>query len=196
MSNIFDALKRSENEQRGSDSSRPAKATELLQRAERRAVSNWGANVSDVGPEAISLADNKEVVARDTIPPAEAVAAAPGNVERLSAGERSEILNRFQSLPISLPSQSRIVCLTDKESPTAEAIRLLGVRLRDLASDPATEEGLNYEHNPARRQEYDRCQPCLCSCPCAQRKDVVGGRRPAPSVSVADVRHSKVTRHL
>jgi capsular exopolysaccharide synthesis family protein len=132
MSNIFDALKRSEKEQGGSDSSRPAKVTELLQRAERRAVSNWEANVSDLGPEAISIADNKEVVARDTIPLAEAVVAAPGNAERLSAGGRSEILYRFQALPISLPSQSRIVCLTDKESPTAEAIRLLGVRLRDL----------------------------------------------------------------
>ncbi len=132
MSNIFDALKRSENERGGSDSSRPAKATELLQRAERRAVSNWEANVSDVGPEARSFADNNEIIVRGTIPIAEAVAVAPGNAEGLSANERSEILSRFQSLPISLPSQSRIVCLTDKESPTAEAVRLLGVRLRDL----------------------------------------------------------------
>lgn len=132
MSNIFDALKRSENERGGSDSSRPAKATELLQRAERRAVSNWEANVSDVGPEARSFADNNEIIVRGTIPIAEAVAVAPGNAEGLSANERSEILGRFQSLPISLPSQNRIVCLTDKESPTAEAVRLLGVRLRDL----------------------------------------------------------------
>jgi len=132
MSNIFDALKRSENEQVGSDSSRPPKATELLQRVERRAVSNWEAKVSDVGPEARSFADNDEFVVRGTIPTAEAVAVAPGNSEGLSADERSEILSRFQSLPISLPSQSRIVCLTDRDSPAAEAIRLLGVRLRDL----------------------------------------------------------------
>ena len=132
MSNIFDALQISENEQAGSDSSQPAKATELLQRAERRAVSNWEATVSDVGPEATSFADNNEIVVRDTIPLAGAVAVAPGNAEGLSADERSDILSRFQSLPISLPSQSRLVCLTDKENPTAEAIRLLGVRLRDL----------------------------------------------------------------
>jgi capsular exopolysaccharide synthesis family protein len=132
MSNIFDALKRSENEQVGSDSSRPAKATELLQRVERRAVSNWEANVSDVGPEARSFADNDEFVVRGIIPIAEAVAVEPGNAEGLSANERSEILSRFQSLPISLPSQNRIVCLTDRDSPAAEAIRLLGVRLRDL----------------------------------------------------------------
>ena len=132
MSNIFDALRRSENEQVGSDSSRPAKATELLQRVERRAVSNWEANISDVGLEARSFADNNEIVVQGTIPIAEAVAVAPGNAEGLSTNERSEILSRFQSLPISLASQSRLVCLTDKESPTAEAVRLLGVRLRDL----------------------------------------------------------------
>jgi capsular exopolysaccharide synthesis family protein len=132
MSNIFDALKRSENEQDGSDPSRPAKPTELLQRVERRAVSHWEANFSDVGPEAASFADDNEIVVRDTITLAEAVAVAPGKAEGLSANARSENLSRFESLPISLPPQSRIVCLTDKESPTAEAIRLLGVRLRDL----------------------------------------------------------------
>jgi capsular exopolysaccharide synthesis family protein len=132
MSNIFDALQRSENERAGSDSSRPTKATELLQRAERRAVSNWKANVSDVETEATRFADNNEIAVRDTISLAGAVAVAPGNAEGLSADERAEVLSRVQSLPISLPSQSRLVCLTDRESPTAEAIRLLGVRLRDM----------------------------------------------------------------
>ena len=59
-------------------------------------------------------------------------AGATGNAEGVTATERSDIFSRFQSSPISLPSQSRIVCLTDRENPTAEAIRLLGVRLRDL----------------------------------------------------------------
>jgi capsular exopolysaccharide synthesis family protein len=35
-------------------------------------------------------------------------------------------------LPISLSEQSRLVCLTDKDSATAEALRLLAVRLRDI----------------------------------------------------------------
>ena len=48
------------------------------------------------------------------------------------ASERTEVLSRFPSLPISLTPQSRLVCLTDRENPTAEAVRLLGVRLRDL----------------------------------------------------------------
>jgi capsular exopolysaccharide synthesis family protein len=132
MSNIFDALQRSENEQVGSDSPRPAKATELLQRAERRAVSNWEASVIKGKPVATSSVYNNEVAGRDKSFLAETVAAASGNAEELSEDERADILSRFQSLPISPPSQSRIVCLTDKENPTAEAVRLLGVRLRDL----------------------------------------------------------------
>jgi capsular exopolysaccharide synthesis family protein len=132
MSNIFDALQRSEKEQVGSELSRPAKATELLQRAEHRAVSNWEATVVDVESEATSFADSNEVVGRGTILLAEALAAASGNAEGLSADGRSDILSRFQSLPISLPAHNRLVCLTDKENPTAEAIRLLAVRLRDL----------------------------------------------------------------
>ena len=65
MSNLFKAFQRSENEQVGSDSSRPAKVTELLQRAEHRAVSNWEATVFDVEPEAKSFANNNEIVGRD-----------------------------------------------------------------------------------------------------------------------------------
>ncbi len=132
MSNIFDALQRSENELAGGDSSRPAKATELLQRAELRTVSNWKATVVDAEPEETSFADSNEIAGPDTSLLAEVVGASPGNAKNPSADERSKILSRCQSLPISLPPNSRIVCLTDRESPTAEAIRLLGVRLRDL----------------------------------------------------------------
>jgi capsular exopolysaccharide synthesis family protein len=41
-------------------------------------------------------------------------------------------MGQFQNYPFVLSEQSRLVSLTDRESPTAEAIRLLGVRLRDL----------------------------------------------------------------
>ena len=132
MSNLFDALQRSENEQAGSDSPRAAKATELLQRAERRTVLNWEAAFSDVKPETASISDNGEIVGGASTPHAGALAVALGNPEVRSVAEHSDILSQFQSLSISPTSQSRIVCLTDRENPTAEAIRLLGVRLRDL----------------------------------------------------------------
>ena len=115
MSNIFDALQRSENEQAGSNSPRSAIATDLLQRAERRAVSHWETSVPDVAREARSFTDSTEGAALDPTLLSEAVAATQ-SAEGLSANERSDILSRFESLPISLPSQSRIVCLTDRES--------------------------------------------------------------------------------
>jgi len=46
--------------------------------------------------------------------------------------EPSDLLAQSRVLPISAAPESRFVCLTDKESPTAEAFRLLGVRLRNL----------------------------------------------------------------
>jgi len=46
--------------------------------------------------------------------------------------ERSREFGDFQSLQVALRPQSRLVCVTDGESPAAEAFRLLGVRLRYL----------------------------------------------------------------
>jgi capsular exopolysaccharide synthesis family protein len=41
-------------------------------------------------------------------------------------------LSHFQSLPVSLPQNSKLVCLTAQESFGAEKFRFLGVRLRQL----------------------------------------------------------------
>jgi capsular exopolysaccharide synthesis family protein len=41
-------------------------------------------------------------------------------------------LDQFQSLPVSLPSNSKLICLTAPESLGAEKFRFLGVRLRQL----------------------------------------------------------------
>jgi capsular exopolysaccharide synthesis family protein len=41
-------------------------------------------------------------------------------------------LSHFQSLPVSLPPDSKLVCLTAQESLAAEKFRFLGVRLRQL----------------------------------------------------------------
>jgi len=41
-------------------------------------------------------------------------------------------LSQFQSLPISLPPDSKLICLTAQESFAAEKFRFLGVRLRQL----------------------------------------------------------------
>lgn len=132
MSNIFDALQRSESEKSSGDSPRPAKATELLKRAEHRALSNWESTVAELPPVSTSFGDGDEFGRPEADVLSEVIGTAAAKAKGLSADERFEILSQFQSLPISLPSDSRLVCLKDKESPAAEAIRLLGVRLKNL----------------------------------------------------------------
>jgi capsular exopolysaccharide synthesis family protein len=132
MSRIFDALQRSERERSGTDSAALPEGPELLQRAERHAASSW--IDSAVVEESPNLSGTdlhtllKAGVAIADLP----TAAESSNVEALSPDGRLEAFNHFQPLPISLSAQSRLVCLTDRESPTAEAFRLLGVRIRDF----------------------------------------------------------------
>jgi Mrp family chromosome partitioning ATPase len=47
-------------------------------------------------------------------------------------GNRSDPFRQFQSLWVSVPPQSRLVCLTDTECLAAEKFRFLGVRLREV----------------------------------------------------------------
>jgi capsular exopolysaccharide synthesis family protein len=131
VSRIFDALQRMETERSGDDSSALPQGPELLRRAERRVSDGLAGSDSPSKPDGIEnrreertggIAVSSPVIAK----PAATVAQNP------STQIGSEIFERFPSLEISLTLQSRLVCLTDKESPTAEAIRLLGVRLRDL----------------------------------------------------------------
>jgi capsular exopolysaccharide synthesis family protein len=132
MSQIFDALQRSDGEHSGIDSAAPSGATELLRRAERRAALKWETAVLVEQPEATEGAGSetsigpKEGLPDDTV---QEVSAA-GDLSPTGAG--LDIFGQFQSLQVSPAPQSRLVCLTDSESPTAEAFRLLGVRLRHL----------------------------------------------------------------
>jgi capsular exopolysaccharide synthesis family protein len=52
--------------------------------------------------------------------------------ERVPTEEPLNVFDQFKSLQYSLLPQSRLVCLADKESPAAEAFRLLAVRLGHL----------------------------------------------------------------
>ena len=132
MSRIFDALQRLESERSGEDASALPQGPDLLRRAERRAAEKWEANGASVEVDLAEAGGEDKLgpVAVETSivdgVPATSVAKGP------SKTSRSELLESAPVLKISLVSQSRLVCLTDRESPTAEAIRLLGVRLRDL----------------------------------------------------------------
>lgn len=132
MSRIFDALQRSESERSGDDSSALPQGPDLLRLAERRATAKWetAGSRSELDMAARVLEERLDVV--EVAPPPTVPKPAPRTVEALPKARRAETLEQFPVLPISLALQSRLVCLTDKEDPTAEAIRLLGVRLRDL----------------------------------------------------------------
>ena len=133
MSRIFDALQRSERERSGTDTAPLPEGPELLRRAEREASSEWKV---DTEPKAASSEvtgnGNHSSHENRTVVIDSAAVAGVTTLESLSAEERHRTIGKFQSIPISLSEQSRLVSVTDRESPTAEAIRLLGVRLRDL----------------------------------------------------------------
>ena len=132
MSRIFDALQRLESERSGEDSTSLPQGPDLLRRAENRAAARWEAAGSRSDLDVVETSLEEEIEVIEVAPLPAAAKPAPRAVESLSNAKRAEILEKFPSLKISLAPQSRLVCLTDKESPTAEAIRLLGVRLRDI----------------------------------------------------------------
>jgi capsular exopolysaccharide synthesis family protein len=105
MSRIFEALHRSESERSGVASAPPALATELLQAVEREAS-------------ALALKGSP--------------ANEPAHQDFTEPDVATNDLSRFQTLPVSLPPDSKLVCLTAPESFGAEKFRFLGVRLRQI----------------------------------------------------------------
>jgi capsular exopolysaccharide synthesis family protein len=141
MSHIFDALQRSEAERSGINFSALSEATEMLQRAERRAASKWETAVLCEQPDAAKRADRDASFGLPgelpgTTPATSAVA------EFSQTEERLDPFGQFQSLQVSLAPQSRLVSLAESGSPAAEAFRLLGVRLRHLRRDRALKKVL------------------------------------------------------
>jgi capsular exopolysaccharide synthesis family protein len=115
MSRIFEALQRSESERSGRSLAPPAVATELLQVVEREA----------------SAHAPKDVPAPESAPQDFVQQDFPEKEFAQNDFAESD-LRQFQSLPVSLPQDSKLVCLTAPESFGAEKFRFLGVRLRQI----------------------------------------------------------------
>lgn len=131
MSRIFDALQRSESERSGTNSESLPAGPELLRQAERRITTNWTTDVAPQDDEML-VSEGDDVFGADGIVNLAALGQELESEENRVSGSGTDILSRFHSLSISLPPQGRLVCITDRENPTAEAVRLLSVRLRDL----------------------------------------------------------------
>ena len=133
MSQIFDALQRSEAERNGKDPAAVSSATEFLRGRESftaaSAMTDESRNirsttvVAEPGVDAVELKQD----------PTPAIAANLSTVRSVMPVEdRAEGPIRCDVLSIYPSPESHLVCLPDSESPANEAFHLLGVRLRHL----------------------------------------------------------------
>jgi capsular exopolysaccharide synthesis family protein len=132
MSQIFDALQRSDAERSGEHSSDQLQATDVLRRAERYESLRWQ---KDGAPGRNGSQEFTEgSPAFEALDPALLAAAgiATASPERPNLDLRTNVFSQFETVDVSCTSQSRLVCLTQIDSAAAEAFRLLGVRVRDI----------------------------------------------------------------
>ena len=131
MSQIFDALQRSETERSGKDPAVPS-ATELLRKESFAAASPMAGQSRNARSTTVVAEPGVDAVEpkQDPVPAVAANLFTARSV--LAVEERSEGLMQCDILSISPSSQSHLVCLPDSESPANEAFHLLGVRLRHL----------------------------------------------------------------
>jgi capsular exopolysaccharide synthesis family protein len=129
MSQIFDALLRSEAERAGNGVVAEADATDLLQSVEYQAALKW-ASASHGGRqnETSSAVALVEPVEEPKAPSRRASAV----VDVPSPDRTFAPSHHFSSEPLFLPPECELACIQQEDGPSAEAFRLLGVRLRDL----------------------------------------------------------------
>ncbi len=135
MSHIFDALQRSEAERSGFDLSSTSVATELLERAERQAVSKFDAAPEVELAAAAAALEHEAAFRRGSDLPVAAEVSIPDDLRLAPDGDGGEILRRCQTLNLSITPQNRLVTLAGGDTPATEAFRLLSVRLRHLRRD-------------------------------------------------------------
>jgi capsular exopolysaccharide synthesis family protein len=129
MSQIFDALQRSEADRSGKDPVEGSHITELLRRTERHASVQRPADAADSwnNPEpALAVA---ELTGEGSGSIASALQTA---VAEATGQERSEGPMQCEVLRIAPSPESHLVASSDDESLASEAFHLLGVRLRHL----------------------------------------------------------------
>lgn len=135
MSYIFDALQKSQAERSGVDKRALTAATELIEAAERQAAAQRDAAVkADSAAQLAAVADLQGGVALETDFSSSDSEDLQFDSEACSAASSPQIdqFSQFQSLRTLVPLQSRVVCVTDKDSLAAEKFRFLAVRLRQL----------------------------------------------------------------
>jgi capsular exopolysaccharide synthesis family protein len=134
MSHIFDALQKSVGEDSSIELPSALLATQLLEATERKTAAERATTAILDEP---SLPVNIAALAgmRESLDAALSrnmgdEYAAPTELPLSQHGV--DQFSQFQTLKVLVPPQSRVVCVTDKDSLAAEKFRFLGVRLRQL----------------------------------------------------------------
>lgn len=184
MSHIFDALQRSQAERSRADRTSGATATELLERAERQARSQWEEeSTSAEAAEREFTSAELEFVAHAIQPenPAKETSGFDGD-ERLA--ERANVFEQFGTVDSLVPAKSGLVCLTDKGSPAAEAFRLLKVRLRHYRKDKPLKKLLITSTVPREGKSFAAANlGCALGSGSQEKVLLVGGDLRHPSLS-------------
>ena len=134
MSHIFDALQKSVGEDSSIELPSALLATQLLEATERKtaaaranaAILDEPALPVDIGAltgmqESLDAAWSRNIEIESAVP-----------TELPVTQHGVDQFSQFQNLKVLVPPQSRVVCVTDKDSLAAEKFRFLGVRLRQL----------------------------------------------------------------
>jgi capsular exopolysaccharide synthesis family protein len=133
MSYIFDALQKSQAERSGIDKRALSAATELIEAAERQAAEQRsGAVGADSAAQLAAAADREGGVGLETDFSSSEERQFVSEAHSGAVGTQNDPFSQFQTLRSLVPLQSRVVCVTDKDSLAAEKFRFLAVRLRQL----------------------------------------------------------------
>jgi capsular exopolysaccharide synthesis family protein len=132
MSVIFDALQQAERERSGTEAS-VSTATELLQVVERQSASIRKPTILSITDD---IRESIEHSSSTLTTSAASSVVAPAELQRTVDlplnSEYPKHFANFQSIQMSISSESQLPCLTDSDGLAAEKFRFLGVRLRHL----------------------------------------------------------------
>lgn len=132
MSQIFDALQRSESERSGLGQTALSQPAEMLQRVERDEATKWASTAVVADAEPLAATSNGSSFQMPDVPADTAEEALLKAARVVPSVDGLDEFPEFQSLDVSFSPEGRIVSVTDIGSPATEAFRLLVVRLRAL----------------------------------------------------------------
>jgi capsular exopolysaccharide synthesis family protein len=134
MSHIFDALQKSVGEDSEIELPSALLATQLLEATERKtAAARASTAVLDEPSLPVDIPALAEMRLSLDAALSRKVESEPTTLTESPVTQYgTDQFNQFQNLKVLVPPQSRVVCVTDKDSLAAEKFRFLGVRLRQL----------------------------------------------------------------